>query len=350
MTKWLDAARWGNERGFSPYVIGLVGVMVLALASCSVEDQDSQPETIETETAQTASAVSHGRAQIASDAWLSELNHFRAVAGLQPVMADPELNRDCFAHAKYLIDQGPEGADEFIDYTEALGLRVHQEDPSSSYYTEAGAGCSQGVKLAPGYTQSNQIAWGHDSMEDLDGLFYDAPFHRLGLLASWATYAGYGDYGQWPRRAGVLALKGKRGGASPLIKFPGEDSTVGIGKITTLELPDPLSSCPGYQMPVGLPITVQFGSTDRGRLTSYEVIGSSGPVETCAFDWSSYQNPSPEVRESGRKTLSRYGAVILVPRYGLSDDRYTVTVNTTTQKLEWSFRVASATESAMNNR
>ena len=142
-----------------------------------------------------------------------------------------------------------------------------------------------------GVSQSNDVAWGRDPINDLDGLFYDAPFHRLSLLAPWATVAGYGTYGDYPKRVGTMALRGEGGIGSPLIIFPTDGSTVPVGKIESFEAPDPLSSCPGYKVPIGLPITLQLGSGYRGRMQSYSITGPTGVVETCAFDWLTYRNP-----------------------------------------------------------
>ena len=218
-------------------------------------------------------------------AWLNELNWLRATGGLAPVAENAGLSSDCDGHAKYLVEQGPPAASQFVTYEMALGLGAHHEDPASPHFSESGAECAAGGKPAPGVAQSNDVAWGRDPIDDLDGLFYDAPFHRLSLVASWATVAGYGTYGDYPRRVGTLALRGEGGIGSPLIRFPTDGSTVPVGQVRNFEIPNPLSSCPGYILPVGLPITVQLGSGYRGRMLSYSVRGPAGAVETCGFDW-----------------------------------------------------------------
>ena len=96
---------------------------------------------------------------------------------------------------------------------------------------------------------------------------------------------------------------------------------------------------PRLQLPTGLPVTVQLGSGYRGKLASYWLRGPAGPLETCAFDWSSYQNENASVQEHARKVLRMFGAIILVPRQPLMNGRYTVFVDTARQKLEWTFRV-----------
>ena len=277
--------------------------------------------------------------QDAASVGLNELNRLREIGGLKPVTFDASLNTDCYAHAKYLVDQGPQDPQEFAEYRVRLGLGAHTEDPHSKYYSAAGIECTQGGEPTPGYSRSNDVAWGHDPKDDLDGLFYDAPFHRLSLLAAWATAAGYGSYGTWPMRVGVLSLRGEGGIGSPLIRFPTADSTVPVGEVRTFEVPNPLSSCAGYELPVGLPITIQFGSGYRGHLMSYSLHGPGGPVETCGFDWTSYRNSNATEQAHGRKSLQMFGAMVLVPREPLANGRYDITVNTGRQTLAWSFTV-----------
>lgn len=277
-----------------------------------------------------------------SPAWLNELNRLRNTGGLKPVEDDPVLNRDCVAHAKYLVEQGPATEPQFEDYKASIGLAAHHEDPASPHYSAAGAECAAGGKEAAGFAQSNDVAWGRDPINDLDGLFYDAPFHRLSLLAPWATVAGYGTYGDFPRRVGTLALRGEGGIGSPLIQFPTDGSTLPVGRIDSFEAPDPLSSCPGYALPIGLPITIQLGSGYRGRLQSYSVQGPSGAVETCGFDWITYRNPDPSTQEHAREVLRAFGAIVLLPRRPLANGVYKASVGTGRQTFEWSFTVANS--------
>jgi hypothetical protein len=274
--------------------------------------------------------------------WLDELNRLRKTGGLQPVAENAALTRDCDAHAQYLVEQGPATEPQFEAYKSAIGLAAHHEDPASPHYSAAGAECAAGGKEAMGVSQSNDVAWGRDPINDLDGLFYDAPFHRLSLLAPWATVAGYGTYGKYPQRVGTLALRGEGGIGSPLILFPTDGSTVPVGQVHSFEAPDPLSSCPGYKLPIGLPITVQLGSGYRGRMQSYSISGPVGSVETCAFDWMTYQNPDAAIQEHARKALRAFGAIVLIPRQPLANGVYRVAISTGRQNFAWSFTVAQS--------
>jgi hypothetical protein len=303
----------------------------ILLASCATES--TQPVTSGAQSQQSASA--------SAPAWLNELNRLRKTGGLDPVTENPTLSRDCNAHAEYLVEQGPPGVDQFQAYKAAIGLAAHHEDPASPHYSAAGAECAAGGKDTPGMSQSNDVAWGRDPINDLDGLFYDAPFHRLSLLAPWATTAGYGTYGESPRRVGTLALQGEGGIGSPLILFPTDGSMVPVGQVHSFEAPDPLSSCPGYHLPIGLPITIQLGSGYRGRMVSYSLNGPAGPVETCGFDWLTYQNSNASTQEHARQLLRAFGAIILIPRRPLANGLYHVSVATGRQTFKWSFEVAN---------
>jgi hypothetical protein len=160
----------------------------------------------------------------------------------------------------------------------------------------------------------------------MDHLFYDAPFHRFLMLASWATVAAYGSYGEFPRRAGALAMRGPGGLGSPLIRFPTDGSVVPYGGSGWFEIPDPLTSCPGYRRPVGLPITLQVGSGYRGNIQSYSLKGPDGAIETCGFDWLTYYNPDRSVRSSALQGLRVFGGIILIPRRPLRDGHDVVSV------------------------
>lgn len=281
----------------------------------------------------------------APPAWLNELNRLRETGGLKPVGENAELSRDCHAHAQYLIEQAPADAAQFKVYKD--GLQVNPEDPQSKYFSAAGAECASGGKPMPGVRWGSGFSFGRDPVDDLDRLCYDDPFSRIGLLASWATVAGYGTYGDFPRRVGTLAQRGKFSGVgSPLIRFPTDGSMVSVGEVRNfIETPDPLAACAGYKLPVGLPITLQLGSGYRGTMISYSVLGPAGAVETCGFDWTSYRNPDPKVQERIRKLLVRDGASVLIPRHPLANGRYTVAVATGRQKFEWSFNVATQSSS-----
>src|SRR5665213_1531642 len=94
----------------------------------------------------------------ASPDWLTELNRIRANSGLQPVGENVSLSNDCVAHARYLVENGPQDPAVFRQYTVALGAAAHKEDPANKFYTAAGAECAQGGRLKPLVLQAGDIA------------------------------------------------------------------------------------------------------------------------------------------------------------------------------------------------
>jgi hypothetical protein len=126
-----------------------------------------------------------------------------------------------------------------------------------------------------------------------------------------------------------------------MIRFPTDGSTVPIGLVNFHEMPDPLTSCPNYRSPVGLPITLQLGSGYRGHMTSFSLQGPNGAVETCGFDWTNYQNSDPAIRAWARKGMKFFGGIILIPKSPLADGHYTVNISTDRENATWSFDVAN---------
>jgi hypothetical protein len=229
-----------------------------------------------------------------------------------------------------LVENGPLDTDAFRRYSQTLGANAHTETFGNRYWT--GEGNEAG--------EHGGIAWDKDSIADIDGLLI-APFHRLPILAPWAKVGGYGDYGRWPKRAGVLVLRG----ATPVgvikpVFFPPEGATMPTGAMVNSEFPDPLAACPGYSFPVGLPITVQLGPSVRARLESYSLEDETTQreVETCGFDAQTYPDTY------GQKVLSNYGAIVLVPRKPLaSDHEFRVNVESHRYTHTWTFRTEQTT-------
>jgi hypothetical protein len=262
-----------------------------------------------------------------SDAeWLARVNRWRTAAGVSPVGENRALTLGGEQHALYLVKNGPDDVAAFGRYVQTLGAQAHREEQGNPYWTPDGS------RAAP----NGGVAWDKDPIADVDGLLI-APFHRLPILAPWEKAAGYGNYGHWPRRAGVLVLRGSTpvGMVKPVF-FPPDGATMPTGVMSMLEFPDPLAPCPGYAFPVGLPITVQLGASMRVRLDSYSLEDGTtgGKVETCGFDTQTYPHAY------GQQVLLDYGAVVLVPRRPLiSGHEYRVSVKTRRSAYNWTFRI-----------
>src|SRR5208337_1650390 len=97
------------------------------------------------------------------------------------------------------------------------------------------------------------------------------------------------------------------------IEFPPVGAAVSLDWIG-LEAPDPLASCPGYERPVGLPITLKIGRLVDTKLSVHSLMEDGKPIEHCAFDAPSYRNQNPNGQEFGRWNLRASGAVMIIPR------------------------------------
>jgi len=279
--------------------------------------------------------------------WLSELNQWRRMAGLRAVAENAHLSYGSEEHARYLIAQGPADAVGFRAYDRRIGPRAHLENSHSPSYTAAGAEAAIGGPLAADVIQGADVAWeGRSESGDIDNLIL-APFHRLSLLAPWARLGGYGSFGEYPRRAAALALRGPleaQQHGDP-IEFPPANTNVSINALSGTEWPNPMAGCAGYERPVGFPITLQTGR--RLGLRSYSLHDQTldGALEACGFDAASYRSSDPIQQKRGRELLDAYGAVVLIPRTPLSSGhRYRVTLQTSRGRFEWSFGLEDAAE------
>jgi hypothetical protein len=273
--------------------------------------------------------------------WLVELNRIRTNSGLPEVGQNISLSNACADHARYLVENGPDEPGAFRQYTAALGPAAHTEDPSSKFYSADGAEGANGGRLSPAVFRAADVAFSQNPVADIDGLFA-APFHRLSLIAPWATVAGYGSYGTFPMRAGALDLRGGYSRKVELVEYPGDGALITDGSFYFPEYPSVLDSCSGYTLPVGLPITVQAGRNHVLQLKSFSLSGAGGAVEACGFDPFTYHSPDPGEVQHVQKQLGMFGAIVIVPRRPLADGPYTVSVTTETQTLVWNFSVKNA--------
>jgi uncharacterized protein YkwD len=279
----------------------------------------------------------------ASD-WLGALNAYRAMVRLDPVTVDPKLSAGDLAHAKYLVmNYAAE-----IARGESLGGEMHREDPSRPGYSEAGrdAGLHSDVNewiAAAGNART--VSWSIDS-------WMTAPFHRANLLNPALHRVGYGEY--CDRGVCVAVMNTVDGAATPSaygttyerpIEFPSPIAPIALRELFG-EWPNPLTSCPGYSIPSGLPITLQIGANVDAKLTAYSLVATSGAAAgtvepACGFDATSYTNPDRLAQDIARGGLKGFGEVIVVPRKPLSSAaQYRVEMTVNGKRNEWSFSTA----------
>jgi len=275
----------------------------------------------------------------ADNAWLGPLNYYRSMAGLNKVAADAALSVGDAAHARYLAKNYGERLE-----SSTLGAEAHEEDPSNRWYTAAGAKAAAGSDVTEGF-HSDGAAW-LEPRDAIDG-WVSIPFHRLWILNPNLHRAGYAQYCE---RGLCVAALDLISGADPIsmsrqlpkpIEFPPDAGVVKMGSADE-EWPNPLSACPGYSLPMGLPVTLQLGAAVDARLSAYSLTraGNSSALEACGFDANSYTNPDPQQQARAREVLHDFGAVVVIPRAPLAAGRYTVSITASGHQYTWSFTIS----------
>ncbi len=267
--------------------------------------------------------------------WLDALNRYRAMAGLNPIAETDAASRADRAHARYLVKTYSAN----IRAGDNPGVKIHEEDSSSPWYSAAGDNAAHHSDIAewPGPAAPPSPSWAIE-------LWIAGPFHRLPMLNPRLRTASYGDYCENGVCVVVLDLTGAFNHVrmdAPMahpVEFPPDGATTQL-EGETGEWPDPLSACPGYAEPTGLPISLQTAYFKTVRVKSFSIARSDGAkLDACALDAATYVNPDPQTQKRGREILEAFGAIILIPREPLRPDLYKVAISTDNGDYSWSFR------------
>lgn len=257
--------------------------------------------------------------------WLSSVNYYRSTAGLPPVSEKAEWSAGNRNHAIYMV------RNDVIE---------HDEDPGNPWYTPEGRAAAQNSNLIVSFDVQATDEWA------IDG-FMQAPFHALGIIDPRLLQVGYGSYreadGQFQMAAGLDVIRGMGfSGQTPYpIFWPGNGVSVPIYSYWG-EHPDPLSSCPGYNTPSGLPIILQLGpGTVTPAVSASSFTGNGQSLEHCVFDETSYRNGDLVQQNLGRTILNARDAVILIPRSPLAPgSTYTASITANGQVYGWTFSLS----------
>lgn len=300
------------------------------------------------------------RPSAAAPDWLLRLNQYRAMEGLRQVTEDAVLSQGDAAHAQYVVKNYA----GVIGGKQALSVDLHVEQRGQPGFTYSGfvAGRASDVVVSQ---RSHSPVWAVDG-------WMAAPFHRFPLLNPDLYRVGYGDFCDSQVCAAAMnlgsdsmsptlmlrrriasgipitgeseALGGGWGTSySAAIKFPPDGATVELMSLYDNEWPNPLSNCPGYALPTGVPITLQLGRWLTPKIRSWSLTSDSKSLEVCAFDSSNYANPDELTQKLGRGNLEAFGAVMLVPRAPLKPGTsYTVSMVVQDVNYKWSFSIAAA--------
>ena len=292
------------------------------------------------------------------DSWLARINYYRAMAGLEPVSRDSKMSEGDVKHARYMVKN-------FVGRTD-LGIDMHHEDKSNQWYTAEGsiAGLTSDVIPPGGIELTDKQA--------ID-LWVSGPFHRLPILNPSLKEAGYGSYNEDGESAMAMQLRepsalehstafkpaprsyimpANRGDedqsndvAQRAVEFPPANATVSLAAFDSGEWPNPLASCPGYKAPTGIPITLQLGKLhDDGsvapKIEAAKLTSNQQPLESCAFDASTYRGDDDIQTQTGRAVLENFGAVVLIPRARLhTGASYEVSIVADGKSYQWTFQV-----------
>jgi cardiolipin synthase A/B len=267
-----------------------------------------------------------------SGAWLDHVNSFRALVNLPNVTENPEWSDGDWKHSRYMVKN------DFVGHT---------EDSTNLWYTPEGLLAAQKgnvfVSSSTATTDTDAIDW-----------WMSAPFHAVAVLDPALQQVGFGSYreadGGWQMGATLDVARGQ--GTIPAttifpIAYPGDGKISPLRSFGGEEWPDPLTSCPGYSAPTGLPIILQIGPGNvTPAVTAHALLQDTTLLEHCLFDETSYINPTESTRTTGRNILNSRDAIVLIPKQPLTPGAtYTVSITANGQTYIWSFTISNTARS-----
>ena len=264
-----------------------------------------------------------------SSDWHAVLNYYRASARLPSLADNTDWSNGAALHAQYMVENQ---------------VLAATEDPANNFFTTPGAAA------AP---NSNLMLTGTVTTTDQQALDFwmSKPFHALGLLNPALLSTGFGSFpdgSQLSFKMGAV-IDVRRGlGAIPAgvhfpIKWPDHNTTIYLTSYDGNEQPDPLSSCPGFNPPSGLPIILQLGpGNGTPNVTAYSFTqGTTLLPPPCVFDETDYGNSIDNLQALGRGLLAADHAVVLIPQQPLvPGDSYTASITSNGAVTTWTFHVA----------
>jgi hypothetical protein len=221
---------------------------------------------------------------------------------------------------------------------------MHFEDPSKPWYTAEGAVAGRAGDIDEAWSPHGTLApsWALDN-------WMQSPFHRFPILNPHLHSVGYG----YVCEAGVcIAALNLNGDVDPImsppaplaapIEYPPDRASIDLNSFDG-EWPDPLTSCPGYSLPTGYPISLQLGTLVNQGVASYSLKRTAPTpftLETCVFDGNTYKNPDAGTQAMMRNQLINFGAIVMMPRRPLEPGFYSVSITAGGREYAWSFTVS----------
>jgi hypothetical protein len=231
-------------------------------------------------------ADSGGR--VVAPPWLVRINMYRAMEELRPLSNDPEMSEGNQNHAMYLAKNFADRVREGTVNPADLHTEAAERRGSTKIGRSAAPHCEVDFEIGDNQSQD----------EAIDN-WIEGPLHRMLLLNPALERIGYGYYCeksvcvQTINAVDGLAKKSLDADTQVAIEFPPANSTMSLYDLPH-ETPDPLTACPGYSYPVGLPITFQIGFYVGAKLDAFSIVKeeahASAPIEACGYDAFSYRN------------------------------------------------------------
>ncbi len=275
----------------------------------------------------------------ADDLWLKPLNRYRESAGLTPVIANSRFSRGDYLHSRYIVKNFGKQIAAGIN----LGPAMHFEDPSKPWYTAEGAAAGRAGDVDESWNPRGTLppSWALDN-------WMQSPFHRFPILNPRLHSVGYG----YMCEAGVcIASLNLNGDVDPIasppaplatpIEYPPNGASIDLNSFDG-EWPDPLTSCPGYSLPTGYPISIQLGTLVNPGVAHFSFKRNApapSTLEACVFDGSNYNNPDAGTQAMMRNQLINFGAIVMMPRMPLEPGSYSVSITAGGREYSWSFSV-----------
>ncbi len=317
----------------------------------------------------------------ANPEWLVTLNQYRAVAGVGPVVNAAEASNAAALHSRYMVQHRLLSHSE--DATRA-GFSVEGDRAGRTGNIVLGSGAAKSDKWlienwmtgpfhGVGMIQPRSVRFGFGSAQDETGwagtlsLLWDSygsspsTVNVKALIASavkavvdkFPELAGKGHKAKSDGTTVTVTISGRvytvRDGvvtegtvAAPSAKatvvWPGPNSAVPLLEFRGPEFPNPLTSCPGFSAPTGVPIYISRGVATEVETATLQTSQGTG-IALCVLSASTYRNANGGEEQFGRSVLKGYGAVVLIPQTPLtSGSVYQVAVKLRdATSLSWSF-------------
>jgi len=256
--------------------------------------------------------------------WLQLVNTYRRLAKVQDLTENPSWSAGALLHSQYMAQNNVIG---------------HSEDPSLPFFTAEGDLSARNSNVFLGFGTG-------DERTAIEG-WVTGPFHGVGLLDPQLEQTGFGFFRTGNLWASTLdVIRGINTRSRPTgypYAFPANGTTEPLTSYTGNEFPDPLTACPGYRAPAGLPIYLLLGTGSiTPSVTAHSLTSGGQALDHCIYDETNYVNPDAPIQDLARAILGSRDAIVIIPRQQLvRGASYAVSVTANGTTTTWSFTVAA---------